>query len=97
MHIHNNLNRDVQSLGLFDRTNNEQTASFSDFLGQAVNDVNQLQLDSNQYAEKLAVGEVENIHEAMIASQKADISMQMMSAVRGKVMDAYQEIIRMQI
>ena len=97
MHIHNNLNRDIQSLGLFDRKNNEQTASFTDFLGQAVNDVNQLQLDSNQYAEKLAVGEVENIHEAMIASQKADISMQMMSAVRGKVMDAYQEIIRMQI
>lgn len=97
MHINSVLNQNVQGLGLFHQNTKEQTNSFTDFLGQAVNDVNQLQLDSNEYSEKLAIGEVENIHEAMIASQKADISMQMMSAVRGKIMDTYQEIMRMQI
>ncbi|RQD68219.1 MAG: flagellar hook-basal body complex protein FliE [Tindallia sp. MSAO_Bac2] len=97
MQINSNLNREVQGLGLFNKNKQDKPSSFSDFFGQAINNVNQLQLDSDHYAEKLATGDIENVHEAMIASQKADISMQMMTAVRGKIMDAYQEIMRMQI
>ena len=97
MQINTNLNRDVQGLGLFDKNKQDNPPSFSEFFAQAINNVNRLQLDSNQYTEKLATGNIENVHEAMIASQKADISMQMMTTVRGKIMDAYQEIMRMQI
>ncbi|SDY91774.1 flagellar hook-basal body complex protein FliE [Tindallia californiensis] len=96
MQINNHYTSVSEGLGLF-RSEKSEKNSFKDALSHAVSNVNQLQLDSNQYTEKLATGEIENVHEVMVASQKADIAMQMMTAVRGKMVDAYQEIMRMQI
>lgn len=96
MQINNHYTSVNGGLGLF-KNEEGKGNSFRDELSNAINNVNQLQLDSDQYTEKLVTGEIENVHEVMIASQKADIAMQMMTAVRGKLVDAYQEIMRMQI
>jgi len=48
-------------------------------------------------AEGLATGEVHNTSETLLAIQKADLSFQMMLSVRNKLVDAYREIIRMQV
>jgi len=86
-----------KGLGLFQPKANENHTDFMNVLERAVEETNRLQIESDDYAEKLAAGEVDNIHEVMIATQKADISLQLLSAVRGNVIDAYNEIMRMQI
>ncbi|MGB3261796.1 flagellar hook-basal body complex protein FliE, partial [Paenisporosarcina sp.] len=46
---------------------------------------------------QLVTGEVKDIHEVMIASQKASLSLQLTVQVRNKVVEAYQEVMRMQL
>ncbi|RLL53027.1 flagellar hook-basal body complex protein FliE [Mariprofundus sp. EBB-1] len=48
-------------------------------------------------AEGLATGEVHNTSETLLAIKKADLSFQLMLGVRNKLVDAYREIIRMQV
>lgn len=71
--------------------------SFSDFLKSSLENVSSLEKESEEYTVKLATGELENIHEAMITAQKADIALQFTMQIRNKVLDAYNEIMRMQI
>jgi flagellar hook-basal body complex protein FliE len=70
---------------------------FSAFLKDALNKVNNEQLQASQLTEKLAKGENVDLHKVMIASQKASISLQLTLEVRNKVIEAYQEMMRMQI
>ena len=70
---------------------------FADVLKTAVSQVNNAQLASDSAVEKLQTGESRNLHEVMISMEKADISMRLMLQVRNKVLDAYQEIMRMQV
>ena len=71
--------------------------SFIDFLGDSVSRVNELQKSANLAMEKLASGKSKNIHETMLAVEHAEISFRAMNQVRSKVIDAYREIMRMQI
>ncbi|SES67244.1 flagellar hook-basal body complex protein FliE [Natronincola peptidivorans] len=84
-------------LGLLNKPIQQNSASFGNLLTDAINKVNSLEKASEDYTLKLASGELENIHEAMIASQKSEISLQFMMEIRNKVLDAYREIMRMQI
>ncbi|SDK45126.1 flagellar hook-basal body complex protein FliE [Natronincola ferrireducens] len=96
LHIMNGVDND---LGIFNKNKNsvKDNHSFKAFLSEAVDRVNELENSSKTYSMKLATGEIENIHEAMIASQKAETSLQFIMEVRNKVLDAYKEIMRMQI
>lgn len=71
--------------------------SFGDTLKESMNEVNNLQLDADKSIEGLVSGQNKNIHETMIAISKADLAFRMTMQVRNKVMDAYQEVMRMQI
>lgn len=75
----------------------ENKTAFNDFLKNALDEVNQLQTESESYTKLLALGQVENIHDVTIASDKAKIALQMTLAIRNKVVDAYKEIMRMQV
>jgi len=70
--------------------------SFGDVLKDAIQEVNRLQKQSDEEVHKLMTGEVQDVHTALIAVQKADTSFQMMMQVRNKIVQAYQEIMRMQ-
>lgn len=70
---------------------------FADALQTAVSKVNDTQLAADTAVEKLQTGESRNLHEVMISMEKADISMRLLLQVRNKVIDAYQEIMRMQV
>ncbi len=72
-------------------------ARFGDVLKDAISTVNELQKQSNQEIQKLMTGESQDLHTAVIAMQKADLSFQMMMQVRNKIVQAYQEIMRMQV
>lgn len=71
--------------------------SFADTLKEAVNNVNQLHLDADQKAQELATGKTDDIAGVMIATEKADIALRAMVQVRNKIIDAYQEIMKMQV
>ena len=67
------------------------------FFNELVAKINELQVSSDQSIQQFATGENKNLHEVMIAMEKASISFQFMSQVRNKALDAYQEIMRMQV
>lgn len=71
--------------------------SFADTLKEAVNSVNQLSLDADAKAQALATGKTDDIAGVMIATEKADIALRAMVQVRNKIIDAYQEIMKMQV
>lgn len=71
--------------------------SFADTLKDAFNEVNRLQQDADVKMQKLATGESKNIPEVMIAAERADIALKLMVQVRNKVIDAYNEVMKMQV
>jgi flagellar hook-basal body complex protein FliE len=75
----------------------EQGSNFGDMLKSAINTVNEVQKQSDVEIQKLMTGETEDLHTTMIAVQKADLSFQTMMQVRNKIVQAYQEIMRMQV
>lgn len=74
-----------------------ERVSFSEFLNNAIQDVNKLQLESEQLNEAFAMGKNDNIHQVMIAAEKADIALQFTVQIRNKILEAYQEIMRMSV
>ncbi|MEW8976799.1 MAG: flagellar hook-basal body complex protein FliE [Symbiobacterium sp.] len=77
-------------------TRNEERAetSFGDVLAAAIRQVEQEQRNANEMALKLAAGEVEDIAQVMIASERASLTLNLAIQVRNKVIEAYQEIMR---
>lgn len=71
--------------------------SFGEFLSDALNNVNQLQNDAKQASLNLAAGKLQDISEVTIAAEKASVALQLTMQVRNKVVDAYQEVMRMQV
>jgi len=75
----------------------EGSKSFADTLKDAVQEVNQTQKDADVQMQKLATGKAESISDVMIAQEKADIALRLMLTVRNKIIDAYQEVMKMQV
>ncbi|MCB0355629.1 MAG: flagellar hook-basal body complex protein FliE [Bdellovibrionales bacterium] len=76
---------------------NEGGPSFAETLKKAVNEVNTLQKTADMKMQQLATGESKNIPDVMIAAEKADVALKLMVKVRNKIIDAYQEIMKMQV
>ncbi|ACN99397.1 flagellar hook-basal body complex protein FliE [Sulfurihydrogenibium azorense Az-Fu1] len=77
--------------------NSQEKQSFADILKNFIQDVNNDLLTAKQVGQDLAVGKVENIQEAMYLIEKADISFKLLTEIRNKALEAYQEIMRMQV
>lgn len=71
--------------------------SFSEMLKSQVSDVDAMLKESDKKASELALGKTENLHEAMIATEKAETALKFLVQVRNKAIDAYHEIMRMQV
>lgn len=76
---------------------NTGTTGFSDMLADAVSQTNEAQLNADKASVALQTGKAENLHEVMLSMEEADISMRLLVQMRNKAMDAYQEIMRMQV
>ncbi|MCD6582645.1 MAG: flagellar hook-basal body complex protein FliE [Desulfuromusa sp.] len=70
---------------------------FGEMLKTSIAEVNQAQISADRAAEQIAAGETKNLHGAMIKLEEADISLRLMVQVRNKAVEAYQEIMRMQV
>ncbi|MEW6667032.1 MAG: flagellar hook-basal body complex protein FliE [Thermodesulfobacteriota bacterium] len=62
------------------------------FTGQVDQEINR----ANRKSEEFAVGKDYDLHEIMIATEKADLSFRLLLQIRNKLLDAYQEVMRMQ-
>lgn len=70
---------------------------FANILNSAVSKINQSEVKAEQVVERFMVGEVQDIHQVTIALQEAKLTMQLAVEVRNKIVEAYQEISRMQL
>ncbi len=76
---------------------NNKQVDFGEILSGAMQEVNQLQLESDNYKDMLAIGELDNLHDLSIAAEKANVSLQIAMSIRGKITEAYKELMRIQI
>jgi len=71
--------------------------SFSTMLGRMVGEVNGKQINASETVNNLQAGGDVPLHQAVIAMEEANVSFQLMVEVRNKLLDAYQEIMKMQV
>lgn len=70
---------------------------FGNVVEKFIADTNNQQLQADLSVQRLATGESDSVHETMLALAKADLSLRVFMEVRNKVIDAYQEVMRMQM
>jgi flagellar hook-basal body complex protein FliE len=71
-------------------------SGFREVLHSAIDDIQGLEGQAGQKVAGVLAGNGEDVHSALIAVEKADLSFQLMMQVRNKIISAYQEISRMQ-
>jgi len=74
-----------------------QGAGFGDILQESIAAVNQKAQEAATLSEGLVSGQHSNIHETMIAMEESSISFRMLAKVQNKVIDAYREVMRLQL
>src|SRR5690349_7852826 len=75
----------------------QSSGSFQNLLGNFVNDVSEKQAAAGDAVNGLLSGKNVSLHQAMISMEEASVSFQMMVEVRNKLLDSYQELMRMQV
>ena len=73
------------------------SSKFKEVLGEFVEKMKDMQLNADESIKKLATGEIKDIHQVMGALAEADVSFKMMMTVRAKLLEAYKEIMKMQV
>jgi flagellar hook-basal body complex protein FliE len=71
--------------------------SFGEFLQDAIGEVNEAQAHAGELTNQFAAGKNVDIHEMMIAGQEAGVMLNLTMQVRNKLVDAYQEIMRVNV
>ncbi len=92
------INSGLSSLGL-NKTSveNEKDNSFKDMLTDAMKDVNQQQQEGYNAMQEIATGKVTNLQEAIQQIEEAELSMKLALETKNKAINAYREVMRMQI
>jgi flagellar hook-basal body complex protein FliE len=94
--IERSLRANRESSGDAGQTKSAGT-DFSSMLKDSLKTVNESLVESEKMATDLATGKSSNIHETMLAATKAELGFNMMVQLRNKAIDAYQEVLRMQV
>jgi flagellar hook-basal body complex protein FliE len=71
--------------------------SFGNVLNDIVDEINKQQIEADEAVARVELDDSASIHDAIIAMEKANISFRTMLQVRNKIVEAYQEIMRMQV
>jgi flagellar hook-basal body complex protein FliE len=80
-----------------ERKEQAKDISFNEQLKELLYSVNTKQTEADEQVSKVVTGESEDLHSAMIALEEASVSFQLMLEIRNKMLEAYQEINRMNI
>ena len=74
-----------------------QPQSFSDMVKEFATDVNDMQFQAGHAIDQFVTGEAADVHQVMVAVREAGIAMDLMLEIRNRVLEGYQELIRMQV
>lgn len=90
----------INGISVFDavsRNTNQKTAGteFKDTLNTLMSQVNSQVQEADQMTDQFALGKTDSLHEVMVATEKASISLSFLLQVRNKLLEAYQEVMRM--
>ena len=83
--------------GVTDQPTNITGQTFGHHLQTAIEQLNDLQLESDMKTNKLVNGEAIDLHNVMVTAQKASIALETSVQIQRKVIDAYNEVMRMQV
>lgn len=72
-------------------------ANFAQQLQQAISEVNGLQTRREEMVEEMVTGQVTEVHDVMIAAKESQMAFELLLEVRNKLLESYQDIMRMQI
>ncbi len=86
----------AQQLGSTDATSATSASSFGSVLGGVVDNLSGLQSTANTLAVKAVTGDLTDIHQATLAATRAQVTMELVSAVRNKGVEAFNSIMNMQ-
>lgn len=75
----------------------QEVKTFGEYLTDSLKKTNRLQQRAEELNAALAAGEITDVSDVVIASQKAEIALQLTTQVRNKAVSAYQELMRMQV
>jgi len=75
----------------------DQQASFVDQLKNAMSEVNQMQTQRDSMVEQMVTGEATEVHDVMIAAKESQLAFELLLEIRNKLLESYQEIMRMQV
>ena len=79
------------------KTTNKVNDKFANFLESKLNDVNEAQIDAENTTQDFIKGKEKDIHNVMLKTQEAKMSLEMAVEIRNKIVDAYNELSRMQL
>ena len=71
--------------------------TFGQFLTDSISKVNNMQVEANSAVQRLVTGETKNLHETLLLVEKAELAFRTMNQMRQKVLDAYKEVMKMQV
>lgn len=78
-------------------SNSNKYETFQETLNGFIKNVNDLQAEAGRSVEMLLTGEIKDVHDVMIAVEKAGTSFELMMEIRNKMIEAYHEVLRMQV
>jgi flagellar hook-basal body complex protein FliE len=90
-------NNIFDNMNIGDKIVDKKEVSFIDTLKEKLNEVNDKQIEAENVTEQFVKGEGSDIHEVMLATEEAKMSLELAVQIRNKIVEAYQEITRMQL
>ncbi len=74
-----------------------QTPGFGDYMTEMIKNANTEMTEAEEISRSFAAGETNNIHETILAAEEATIAFKLVGTMRNRVLEAYQEVMRMSI
>jgi len=93
----NNLGFQIKNLPFTQKNSVENKFDFKNFLIKKIKEIDTSQKEAQKMLESLAKGEDIDFSEVALAISKADLNFKLLLRIRNKILEAYQEIMRMQI
>ncbi|CCJ34710.1 flagellar hook-basal body complex protein FliE [Caloramator australicus] len=93
----NSITLDTSSLLKVSSDNTKNNVNFEEYLKKALDRVNEKQVEAENATIDLITGQAQDIHQVMLATEEARLTLELAVQIRNKLVDAYQEIMRIQI
>ncbi len=92
-----NIEKEISANKANQQQNEKGKPNFSEILKSALDDVSSVEKTAEEQINKAITGDETNVHKTLIAVEKADLSFKLMMEIRNKLMNAYNEIMRIRV